>query len=113
LSFDVVIDQNLNRNIVLQSILTQLQDTFNIKNFHIDQPIIVNDINREIQGISGVISVNNLLFNDITGITNGREYSSNSFDVQAYTRRGMIFPPPGAIFEIRYPEYDIVAATMQ
>jgi hypothetical protein len=25
----------------------------------------------------------------------------------------MIFPPPGAIFEIRYPEYDIVAATMQ
>jgi hypothetical protein len=113
LSFDVVIDPNLNRSIILQNVLTQLQDTFNIKNFHIDQPIIVNDINKVIQNVQGIISVNNLYFNDVSGIVNNRTYSSNSFDVQANTRRGMIFPPPGAIFEVRYPEYDIVAATMQ
>lgn len=112
LSFDVVIDPNLNRSVILQNVLTKLQDTFNIKNFHIDQPIVINDVSSQIRDVSGVISVNNLLFKDITGTVDDREYSSNAFDVQANTRRGMVFPPPGAIFEVRYPEYDITAATM-
>ncbi len=108
LSFDVLVDPALNRSIVLQSVLTKLQTFFNIKNFHIDQPIVISDVVNKIFATPGIISVNNVLFNNINQVVNNRVYSNETFDVQAYTRQGIIFAPPGAIFECRYPEYDIL-----
>lgn len=108
LSFDVLIDPALNRSIVLQSILTKLQTFFDIKNFHIDQPLIVSDVVNNIFTVPGVVSVNNMLFQNLTGQANNRAYSSETFDVHANTRYGIIFPTSGAIFEIKYPEFDII-----
>jgi len=106
--FDVLIDPALNRSVVLQSILAKLQTFFNIKNFHIDQPIVISDVVNNIFTVPGVVSVNNELFQGISGVVNNRTYSNETFDVAANTRRGIIFPTPGAIFEVKYPEYDIV-----
>lgn len=110
LSFDVLIDPALNRNVVLQSVLAKLQTLFNIKNFHIDQPIIISDVVNNIFTIPGVISVNNVLFQNIVGpVVSNRAYSTETFDVESNTRQGIMFPTPGAIFEVRYPEFDILA----
>lgn len=114
LSFDVLIDPTLNRSVVLQNILSKLQTHFNIKNFHIDQPIVISELVNKIFTVPGVLSINNILFQNVTGIrgddinVSKRYYSDNTFDVQTYTKQGVIFPPPGSIFEIKYPEYDIV-----
>lgn len=108
LSFDVLIDPTLNRSIVLQSILSKLQTLFNIKNFNIDQPIVTSDVRNTIFSTPGVISINNIVFDNLTGFINNREYSDQIFDVEANTRQGIIFPPGGGIFEVRYPEVDIV-----
>jgi hypothetical protein len=108
LTFDVLIDPALNRSVVLQSVLTKLQTFFNIKNFHIDQPIVISDVVNNIFTVPGIVSVNNMTFNNITGKLNNRTYSNETFDVGANTRQGIIFPTPGAIFEIRFPEFDIV-----
>lgn len=108
LTFDVLIDPALNRSVVLQTVLTKLQTFFNIKNFHIDQPIIMSDVVNVIFTVPGVMSVNNLLFKNITGTVSNKTYSTETFDVQANTRQGIIFPTPGSIFEIRYAEYDII-----
>lgn len=107
LDFDVLIDPALNRSIVLQNVLAKLQTFFNIKNFHIDQPIIISDVVNNIFTVSGIVSVNNMAFNNINGKISNRSYSNETFDVQANTRQGIIFPPPGAIFEIKYTEFDI------
>jgi hypothetical protein len=109
LSFDVLIDPTLNKALVLQSILTQLQKTFDVKNFNIDQPIVVDDIKNLIYRTTGIISLNNIKFTNISGIVNNRSYSDNTFDVVSNTRQGIIFPPGGGIFEVRYPEFDVIA----
>ncbi len=108
MSFDTLIDPALNRSVVLQGALTKLQTFFDIKNFHIDQPIVISDIVNNIFTVPGVVAVNNVTFQNIVGTNSNREYSSSTFDVQANTRQGIIFPTPGAIFEIRFPEFDIV-----
>jgi hypothetical protein len=107
-NFSVLIDPALNRSTVLQSILAKLQTFFDVKNYHIDQPMILADVVNTIFTVPGVISVNDLKFNNINGTVNNRTYSNETFDVSANTRQGIIFPPLGSIFEIRYPEFDVV-----
>lgn len=108
LNFDVLIDPALNRNVVLQNVLTKLQTFFNIKNFHIDQPIVTSDVVNNIFAVPGIVSVNNLVFHNVVGTVNNRAYSQSTFDVQANTRFGIIFPTEGSIFEVKFPEFDIV-----
>jgi hypothetical protein len=106
--FDVLIDPSLNKSIVLQNILAKLQRTFDIKNFNIDQPIVIADVVNEIYTASGIISVNNVKFENIISDSQNRVYSNNQFDVLSNTRKGILFPPTGGIFEMKYPEYDII-----
>lgn len=108
LSFDVLIDPSLNRSVVLQSILAKLQTVVDVKNFHIDQPIVVSEIENIIFNTAGIIGVNSVQFQNITGESNNLTYSDNTFDVQSNTRSGLIYPPPGGIFEFRFPEYDVI-----
>ncbi len=107
-SFEVLLDPSLNRSVLLQTILAKLQTFFDITNFHIDQPIVMSDVVNNIFTVNGVVSVSNLLFNSISGVVNNRTYSQETYDMQANTSKGVIFPPPGAIFECRYPEYDVI-----
>jgi len=109
LKFEVVIDPALNKTTVLASILNNLQKQFNVKRMYIDQPIVISDVVYTIFTVSGVIAVDNVQFVNAAGLINGREYSSSTHDIKSYTKRQMIFPPPGGIFEIRYPEVDIIA----
>lgn len=106
--FDVLIDPSLNRSTVLQSVLLRLQNTFDIKNFHIGQPIVRSNIINTIYSTPGIMAVNELRFDNVIGTFNNRTYSDVTFDVGTNTRHGIIFPPQGGIFECRYPEVDII-----
>jgi hypothetical protein len=106
--FDVVIDPSLNRNVVLQQVLVKLRNTFNIKNFQIDQPIIISDVLNSIFSVNGILSVDKVEFRNIQDTVNNRQYSSSTFDVSSNTKKGVIIPPQGGIFEIRYPDVDII-----
>jgi hypothetical protein len=109
LKFTVVLDPGLNKSAILSSILTKLQDQFNVRKMYIDQPIIISEVVNTIFTVQGVISVDAVKFVNISGTVNNRNYSDVTHDVDSYTKRQMIFPPVGGIFEIRYPEVDIIA----
>ena len=109
LKFSIVIDPSLNRTTVLTSVLNKLQNKFNVKMMYIDQPIIISDVVNTIFTVQGVISVDNVKFINVSGIVNNKLYSETSHDVASYTKRQLLFPPPGGIFEIRYPDVDIIA----
>lgn len=111
-SFDILVDPTLNSSIIMQQVLTKLQSTFNIKNFHIDQPLIIADIHNTIYSTAGVVSVNNLQFSNITGIVDNRVYSDNTFDVLGNQRNGVLFPPAGGLFEVKFPEVDVIGKIM-
>lgn len=108
IQFEILVDPNLNKNVVLQAVLTRLQPLVNIKNYHIDQPLIIDNIVNSIYSVNGVITVNKIKFLNVSTVLNNREYSDITYDLEANTKKQIILPPPGGIFECRYPEVDII-----
>jgi len=114
IDFAIVVDPAQNKNLIKQNVISQLKKYFSIKNFEIDQPIYINDIENILYNNDGVYTVHELRITNINGTVgdgaNGsdiRIYSDVVYDVEANTDKKIIFTPPGAIFEIRFPSYDI------
>jgi len=110
-NFDVMVDPSLNGQIVIQNILTNLIFQFDTKNFSIDQPIVISDIQNLIYNTIGVISVNNMQFKNVVGNVNNLKYSDYSHDIKSNIRKGILYPPPGGMFEFKYPEINIIGRT--
>jgi len=83
-----------------------------IENFQIDQPIIIDDLTNIIINTPGVVSLIELKIINIRGTSNDREYSDVAINIDASTFRRMIIGPPGAIFELRYADHDIVGTSL-
>jgi hypothetical protein len=109
LKFSVVVDPSLNRTAVLSAVLTKLQNLFDVRKMYIDQPILISDVTNLIYSVLGIVSVDSVQFINISGVVENRAYSETIHDVKANTKRQMLFPPQGGIFEIRYPDVDIIA----
>lgn len=106
--FEIVSDPSFNKSTLIADIIRSLQNQLNIKNFHINQPLVKSDIIATIFSHQGVISVNNLNVKNLYGVIKNREYSSTVFDVKANTKNQIVYPPTGAIFEVRYPDTNII-----
>ena len=105
--FEISVDPSLNKNIIGQQVISSLKRVFNIKNFNIDQPINKSDIINTIFSIPGILSVDSISFLKPIPFPE-RVYSTFDFDVESNTaRNSLIIPPPGGIFEIKYPDFDI------
>ncbi len=107
-TFDVLVDPSLNKSIVIQNVLTRLTEYFDIGRFHIDQPIMMADLTNLIFQVPGVMSINRMNFTNVSGLVNNLQYSSVRYDPHSNTKVGMLFPPAGGIFEVRYPQNDLV-----
>ena len=108
LNYNVVLYSTAVKNTTLQTINQSLKDYFNIKNFQIDQPIILSDVTNILLNTDGVMSVTNITLTGVNGNVNGTAYSDVIFNVEQNTTNGLLVPPPGGIFEIRYPDFDII-----
>lgn len=100
------------KNIVLQNIITSLKKFFKIENFNIDQPIKIDDVHNIIYNSPGVASVLDLRFKNINGSIGERVYSDIKFDVTSNIRKKMLVGPPGSIFELRFPNNDIIGSAL-
>ena len=69
-----------------------------------------DDITNVIINTQGVISLLDLSIFPITGLITDRKYSTNGFDFTIASKRGMIIGPPGTIFELKFPEHDIIGS---
>lgn len=112
IEFKIATEPDAVKNIVLQDIITKLTRYFRIQNFQIDQPIRVDDIQNIIYNSSGVVSVLDLRFTNINGVVNDRTYSDVKYDVKSNIRKKLLIGPPGSIFEVRYPGFDIVGSAL-
>jgi hypothetical protein len=93
---------------VLQSAAQAIRDELNISDFQVDQPIIIADIISAVINTPGVLSLVNLEFYNMSGNNGDTVYSSFQYDIENATTRGIIIPPPGGIFEVKYPTSDVV-----
>ena len=107
IDFEIAVDPNFNKEAVLKQCIDNLASYFNIENFQIEESILTSDINNLIYNVTGVTSVTSVKIRNIIGTVGERTYSSNAYNVEANIRKGILFPPPGGIFELKFPNLDI------
>jgi len=113
-NFGVVISPKFNRNEVLANCLVLLKDSLKTDNMQIGQPIILSDLSAQLQSVVGVISVYDLRITKPVMNEGLLVYSDNSnfelstFDVQANTKNAILYCPENAIFQVKYPNIDII-----
>ena len=108
INYTVTVDAAMNSETTLNVINATLGEYFKIKKWQIDQPIIMGEIENLILNAMGVVSILELSFVGKHGVQNGLVYSDMAFDTRRYMDRGYIFPPRGGMFEIKFPNDDIV-----
>lgn len=111
LNYTVTIDINYRSEIVLSLIDTKLKNYFNNSNNEINKPIVLSEIENIILNIPGVFSLLSLNINNLSGYNDGLMYSNHKFNMTQNVKKGLIFPPLGGIFELKYPETNIIGKT--
>ena len=105
-NFDIIVLPNFNSNEVLTKCILALQDFFAIKNWQINEPIVLRDVYVVLDNVEGVQTVKNLSFSNKVGTALG--YSQYAYDITGATTNGVIYPSlDPMIFEVKYPTTDI------
>lgn len=105
-SFQITVLPNFIATEVLLSAINTLKVYFNIDNWQINQPIVKDEIVRQLANVNGVQSVINVSFYNLFDATKG--YIPNVYNLESATRSGIIYPSiDPSIFEVRYSDQDI------
>lgn len=106
-NFNIAVKPGFNNDSVLVNCINNLKRFFNVDNWQINQPIIIGDISNILYTTDGVQNVSEIEITNQYGINNG--YSQFKYNFEAATRKGIIYPPVDpAIFELKYPNTDII-----
>jgi len=112
--FDIVVQKNYNMNDTLARCMDIIKDFFNMDNWQIGQPIILSELQLAIASIDGVQGVTSLRIDNLFQQQNGRDYQPYRYNIEANTQNGVILPSVDpCIFELRYPEDDIIGSARQ
>ena len=106
INFEIITLPSYNSDEVLLKCIEALQNTFNINNIQINQPILLRDLNVLLDNIDGVQTVKKIEIVNKTGSDDG--YSDYSYDIEGATTNNVIYPSiDPMIFELKYPNTDI------
>jgi hypothetical protein len=112
--FHVIAYRNYNMNDVIARCIDTIKEFFNIEKWQINQPIIMNDLRLAIGSVDGVQTVTNVLVTNKYKFKDGRDYFEYRYPIDEATSDDIIYPSlDPCIFEIRYPETDIVGFARQ
>jgi hypothetical protein len=116
-NFKVAVFKSKNVNEVLANCLDAVKDFFNIDRWDINQPIIMNDLFLQIASVEGVQSVVSLEIVNKYAFKDGGDYSNLRYDIQGNAldvEKNIVFPSlDPMIFELRFPDTDIVGSAVQ
>tara|TARA_R110000782_G_scaffold57358_1_gene120053 strand:- start:456 stop:2309 length:1854 start_codon:yes stop_codon:yes gene_type:complete len=103
-NFEIITLPNFNNNEVLRKCILALQDFFSIRNWQVNEPILLRDISMLLDKIEGVQTVRDILIDN----KSEGSYSTYSYDVQGATINNVIYPSiDPMIFEVKFPNSDI------
>lgn len=107
LQFEIITRPEYNSNDVLIKCIAKLKSIFDNKMWQINQPIVMSKLYTEMDKIEGVQSVTSIKIANLYDVSAG--YSGNVYDIDAATKAGVIYPSlDPSIFEIKYPNQDII-----
>ena len=115
LNLDIKIGVGENTDIVISRVINRLIDNLKIDSFNIDQPIVLSDIINIAINTQGVTSLSTLPENLVLIASSdddfNRTYSNNVINLKNNIKDGVLYPPKGGIFELKYPSFDVVVNT--
>lgn len=112
IEFDIVTFKNFNNSIVLVDCINALKDYFNIDNWQINQPIILNEVYNVIGAVKGVQNVEHVRLTNKSGTSLG--YSQYSYDFDSALIDNVLYPSMDlSIFEVKYPNTDIIGRVVK
>jgi hypothetical protein len=101
-------------NDVIARCIDAIKSFFDITNWQINQPIIMNDLRLTIGSVEGVQTVSDVVVTNKYRFKDGRDYFEYRYPIEEATVDDVIYPSlDPSIFEIRYPETDIVGFARQ
>jgi len=107
-SYQVTIDDREDKSGIITKINNALKNYLATTSMQIDGSVQVADLINLILNQDGVIGLESYEFTSLAGEIDGREYSSFSISPKRSIRRGFLSPPLGGIFEVKFPDSDIV-----
>jgi hypothetical protein len=113
--FSIVVFKSHNMNEVLVRCIDAVKNFFDIERWQINQPIILADLINEIATVEGVQSVNSVKVFNRYRFKDGGDYNDFIYDIEnTALHDGVIYPSlDPCVFEIRYPENDIIGTSYQ
>jgi hypothetical protein len=112
--FHIIVYRNYNMNDVIARCIDAIKQFFNIDKWQINQPIIMNDLRLTIGSVEGVQTVTDVIIKNKYKFNDGRDYFEYRYPIDEAIEDDIIYPSlDPCIFEIRYPETDIVGYARQ
>jgi hypothetical protein len=106
IDFEIIVLPNFNSNDVILACINALIVRFAIRNWQINQPIILSELFVLLSNVTGVQSIKDIKISNKVGTSNG--YSQYAYDINGATVNGVIYPSlDPMIFEVKYPLTDI------
>jgi hypothetical protein len=106
-NFDIITLPDQNSNQVVLRCIERLKQYFDVNKWQINQPIAISNIYTELDRVPGVQTVVNVKIRNLSDTNLG--YSPHAYNIEQATKDGVLFPSlDPSIFEIKYPNNDIV-----
>lgn len=113
-TFDIAVFRNYNIKDVLSRSISSIKEYFDITKWNINQPIILADLTYQIGLVEGVQTVKNVEISNKYQFKDGSDYRPYKYSISDATINGVIYPSlDPSIFELRYPETDIIGNATQ
>lgn len=107
IKFNIVCAPGVNKAGVVASAVSAIANVSKSQYFQIDQPVLESDVINAIINTTGVISLSELDFFNISGNYKGNTYSDYVHDMNKNKFKGLYVGPIGTIFELKDPGTDI------
>jgi hypothetical protein len=112
--FNIVVYRNYNMNDVVARCIDAISEFFNIDKWQINQPIILNDLRLAIGSVDGVQTVIDVTIANKYKFRDGRDYFEYRYPMDEAIVDDVIYPSlDPCIFELRYPDTDIIGHARQ
>ena len=107
--FTIVPAAEVNEAQAMMDCILVLQRYFDTARCNFNDSIVISDVQSRLQGLASVRAVPALAILNRVGAVEGRAYSGTEFNIQANTTSGIIKLPQDAVWELKFPNFDIIS----
>lgn len=107
--FTIVPMPEVNEAQAMMECIMVLQRYFDTTRTNFNDSIVISDIQARLQSLASVRAVPTLNIYNRVGTVGGRAYSGTEFNMKANTTSGIIKIPADSVWELKYPNFDIIS----